>query len=39
MGTLIDLSAGIENGLPAHALLPSSTTLAYVNHGQAEGDA
>ena len=36
MGTLIDLSVGIENGMPAHALFPSPIILPYVNHEQAK---
>ena len=36
MGHLIDLSVGIENGMPAHALFPSPIILPYVNHEQAK---
>ena len=36
MGQLIDLSVGIENGMPAHALFPSPIILPYVNHEQAK---
>ena len=36
MGTLIDLSVGIENGMPAHALFPSPIILPYVDHEQAK---
>lgn len=34
VGTLVDLSLEISNGMPAHALFPSPIILPYIDHDQ-----